>query len=386
MKAWSPRGFLAGMALAVVGCAILGWSCSGRNMFHDFVRLTFYTGAESLFYPTASQLRNIVLERCPLDRTVIVVGGDSVFNGYGQPTEGIWTSLLERELGSEFCVVNLAAVFERMTDLGAVVVNMLSDTYERIFLVANTSAATCGPPDGGSVYRYVFWDAYYKGLLTQRDEMDGPIERALESRPADPELFLKARLDSVLYFTDLWQWITYEYVSTVWSWETRASPLRPRRSYPVPVPTIVPSADRLAKVTPVQAKAYFDQYSAHLFSDDGRGGWVERAEAWSAFEREIADALPPKIRRRTLVVLNALNAGYRRKVSVPLRQRERLATDATIARFRAAGYYAVAVGYDFVPDDFLDLTHMTPSGGAKLAHAVAGATRLMVERSAGATQ
>src|SRR5262249_13151011 len=161
----------------------------------------------------------IVRRQCAPDRTLVIVAGNSVFNGYGQPPGGIWTAHLGGELGPGYCVVNLATALSLIGDFGAVTTDMLRRDYPRGVLVGNTLPGSCGPPDGASAYRYLFWDAYWKGLLTAPEERRRAIEAvsAVRTRDSERELRLRMWLDARLRFNDLWTFVTYQWFSTVWT-------------------------------------------------------------------------------------------------------------------------------------------------------------------------
>ena len=116
------------------------------------------------------------------------------------------------------------------------------------------------------------------------------------------------------------------------------------------------------------------RWSSALFADQG-GGWVERPEPWEQFERETHAVMPPALRERTLMVTVDVNPAVR--AALPPRDADRHARmlAGTLQRWRAAGYHSVITGRDFTAADYLDVTHLTPSGGDKLAAAVAPAVR-----------
>jgi hypothetical protein len=57
-----------------------------------------------------------------------------------------------------------------------------------------------------------------------------------------------------------------------------------------------------------------------------------------------------------------------------------LVVERTMALHREAGYESLAVSPDFTVDDYYDRSHLTASGGAKLADAVAPVVRDMADR------
>ena len=195
-----PVAVLVGVAAGFFSCVAAGWVTRDTNIYAHFVRFHTYINPLSLYYPTASEVRALVRAQCPPDRVLVVVGGNSVFWGAGQPADAIWTARLQAELGDGFCVVNLAVPRSLIGDYGAVALNMFRRGYPRALLVEAMLPNKCGPPDGDPIHRYLFWDAYRKGLLSDQAI---PAEMTRLST-GDPELDLRFWLDAPLRFTDLW--------------------------------------------------------------------------------------------------------------------------------------------------------------------------------------
>jgi hypothetical protein len=375
-------GLVAGFAAATVG----GWVVSDRAYPRDFVRLHKFVGGETNFLPTASQLRAIVRARCPRDRTLVLVAGNSIFNGFGQPPEGIWTAHLQDDLGSDYCVVNLATALSEIGDIGAVTVDMLRTEYPRLVLVINTLPAICGPPNGSKAYGYLFWDAYWKGLLSMPDARRravddwAPIGEPLAHKAE--EVRLGRWLNAALRFNDLWNYVDYEWLSTVWTIDTRDQFPAPRRVFADPVPAILPLEERFRSGRQ-PGRADIARFSSGYFDSDGRGGWTERSDPWRAFEKEVADVLPDALRSQTLVVMTELNPVHLALLSAEERKRHEQLFASSLARWQRAGYRAVVVGTDFAPDDYYDYDHFTESGGVKLADALAPRIRELAGEASG---
>src|SRR5947209_12050135 len=59
----TPLMFLAGVLSAFVSCCLLGEIVSKQNYYQDFMRFHGHTNHLTLFFPTISQLREIVHAR-----------------------------------------------------------------------------------------------------------------------------------------------------------------------------------------------------------------------------------------------------------------------------------------------------------------------------------
>lgn len=377
---------LAGLVGGFVAATLGGWIVSDRAYPPDFVRLHKFVGGETNFLPTASQLRAIVRARCPPDRTLVLVAGNSIFNGFGQPPEGIWTAHLQADLGSGYCVVNLATALSAIGDIGAVTMDMLRAEYPRLVLVANTLPGICGPPDGSKAYGYLFWDAYWRGLLSMPDERRRAVD---DFAPIGEPLVHKAQevrlgrwLNAALRFNDLWNYVDYEWLSTVWTTDTRDLFPAPRRVFADPVPAILPVEERF-RTGRQPRRADIARFSSRFFDPDGSGGWTERSAPWRAFEKEVADVLPDAFRSHALVVMTELNPVHLALLSAEERQRHEQLFTSSLTRWQRAGYQVMVVGTDFAPDDYYDYDHFTESGGIKLARVLVPRIRALAGEAAG---
>jgi hypothetical protein len=358
---------LVGAATGFVACVVAGHVVSDRLVYPGFVRWTKFTSATTSFFPTASQLRAIVRAQCAPDRTLVVVAGNSVFNGPGQSPDRLWSRRLQEELGEEYCVVNFATALSMMGDIPGVSINMLWREYPRLVLVVSTLQTTCGAPDGSPVYSYVFWDAYWKRLLTFPEEPRRHAEDAARAEGVDPvhreELRIRSMLDAVLRFEDLWTFVGYRGLFTLWTVDTGLGSIVPRSRYPDTGDDAPPRLPR--------DPAGVARFSEPFYEDDGQGGWRERPETWQRLEREIAVALPGPFRARTLVVTTEWNPSDLELLTPRARARQALLSAASAARWERAGYQALLTATDFSADDYLDLLHLSTSGGDKIARRVA---------------
>ncbi len=365
---------LIGLIVGFCSATLAGWVVSNRPYPADFVRLHKFIGAETNFFPTASQLHALVRARCSPDRTLVLVAGNSIFNGYGETPQGIWTAHLQDDLGSEYCVVNLATALSQIGDIGAVAMDMLRREYPRMVLVTNTLPGTCGPPGGSAQYRYVFWDAYWKGLLNAPDERRraiddwAPIGDPL--RHQNEEIRLGRGLNAALRFNDLWNYVEYDWLTTVWTTDTRARFPASRRHFADPVPVIPPLAERFTTGRQPR-RSDIARFSSSFFEAGEAGAWIERSAPWQSLEKEIAAVLPQEFRPHTLVVMTELNPVHLALLTPPERARHAQLFSSSLQRWRSAGYNAIAVGAGFEPDNYYDYDHFTESGGIKLARELA---------------
>ena len=375
LPAWP---FFLGIALAVGACAVAGRLASERPMFEHFVRFYSPIQPQRFFFPTASQLVAYVRHTVPPSKTLVLVGGASYFRGTGQNPGELWTLELQRRLGPRFAVVNFATDQADLTAFAAVAFAILSRDYPKILYVANGNAALAAPVDGGADYRYIFWDAYYKGLLPPA-VADAPAVRELRRRqfrdPAALEVHAGAWLDHFAYACDLWTYLGYTQFFTVWSDEHRFAPFAPRRlAREGDDPGIGASQQAIRR--DLAYIAHSEQHARRFartgLMPDATGNWVPDPAVWSRFADECLAMFPADLRPKCLVVLLRANPFFQQTLTPDERRRTDQIYQLGQDTYERAGYQVVALRPDdFTADDYLDGGHFMASGGAKVARAVA---------------
>src|SRR5262249_8702245 len=164
-RAVVPGPLFLGAAGAFLLCCVGGFLAGRRNCYPAFERFHQFINIESAYYPTASQARALARARLDPAKVAVVVGGNSVLYGTGQRGRAVWTKELQALLGERYQVINLGARGAEPSEFGATAAEMLSGEYPRLIFISDLGSSTApGNPDG-NIYRYFFWDAYYKGLL-----------------------------------------------------------------------------------------------------------------------------------------------------------------------------------------------------------------------------
>jgi hypothetical protein len=382
-----PHALFAGAALGLLGCSVAGWIASGQTLYRKFVRAHQAIAPEGSFHPTVSQLRALVTRTAPPDRIVVIVGGSSVFHGVGQGRDRVWSLRLQERLGEPFRVFNLAFRAGAHTEVGAVVAESLLKDGRPVIYVGDTPPATAVPPVRG-FYEYMFWDAYEKGLLLEDPVREARLRELLgrvrgAGREALDERRLGARLDRHLRFNDLWTTVGYRWIFTVWNPLVHDRPFAPRKTFADPEVGPMPPFDQRY----LEAHREFSLRVARSFAVghtalDARGRPVAdpALPRWQAFRHAVAVDLPRLLRERTLLVVTGQSPYYLDELTREERVLYDLVVERTMALHREAGYESLAVSPDFTVDDYYDRSHLTASGGAKLADAVAPVVRDMADR------
>jgi hypothetical protein len=365
----NPRALAAGAVMAFLGCALAGRIASGHSPYSAFVRIHPLAGPDSLVYPTASQLRAMVESSVAPNQVAVIVGGTSVFHGFSQGTDRLWTRRLQERLGPAYRVVNLALRGGVATEGGAVVAESLIKAGRPVILVADLPPGTAYSPLGVR-YGYLFWDAYYKGLLFD----DGTRERRLEeliaresaaNRRLVAERRLGARMDSLFRFDDLWTWLAYRRFFTIWHSFARDAPFRSRDRSPDLDAEAPPLAQRYPRASEEAVMPFF-----HAFLDErlhGRTSLDAGDPRWAEMRRDLEASLPPPVRRRTLMVVLRNSPYYLDQLSGAERVGYDVLVGQSMALLAETGYDAVAMGGEFTVEDFSDAAHLAPAGGDKLA-------------------
>ena len=222
-----PWTFLGGLAGTLTGLALAGAWAGQANSHPGFTRFHQQIAPEAFYYPTVSEMSSIVRSKCSPNLVLVLVGGNSINYGVGQPVNLVWTGQLQRELGGNYCVVNLAQRGSQINDGAAIIAEVLRRQYPRQILVTNKAPLFETDLIGSATYRYLLWEAYFKGWLQSWPPREARI-RDYFSQEADWQdrwvLQASLALDSAVHYRDFWNWVGYEHFFTL------ATPLTPQLS------------------------------------------------------------------------------------------------------------------------------------------------------------
>lgn len=391
----APKTVLLGVLAGFAGMCVLGRLASREDHFPGFVRFMRWTAPDTKFYPTVGNMMSIVRTKTKPDQILVVVGGNSIMRGVGQTADQIWTKTLQENLGPGYSVVNLAFDGSGITDGAAVVAEALRQEYPRQIYIANAAPTQPPAPDGTSVYRFVFWEAWAKGLLIDDPERNAAIIQSNKTPAVGEgleELRTRERLDRLFYAHDLWNKVTYEHVNTVWGNYSLGLTnfLRPRKAYRDPAQdrTNTTLAERYLPAT-FEAEMInvrgCSQYAYGVVDatgfherKDASGQWTLYEPSWNNFSAGIKGAIPEPLKKRTLILMSKNSPYYLTRLTADEQERDTLAYDHAVKMWKAGGYDSLTYGgKEFTDFDYNDRTHLAPSGGAKLAKVVADKVREM---------
>jgi hypothetical protein len=380
-KFLAPRALFAGIAAGFLACCAAGFIASRHNQFAQFERFHQLISPESLFYPTACEVRALARARLDKDRVAVVIGGNSIMHGVGQRAPELWSKRLQELLGDDYRVLNVAMRAALPNEFGMAAAEMATRQHPRVIFI--TDIATAGLPGeaDGNLYRYFLWDAYSKGLLP-RDPVREARLRDLARQRREDERFAELRremaVDRLTYSRDLWTALAYRRLCTVWTLMTRSAFTRPRRGFLDPDPgELVPSSQRYAPA--------FQEVSMTILR-----GWIDRGRSFglapadaagrSCFEAAVKPSVPASLRGRTLFLVVHDNPYYVDQLA-PVERAEYRASFAGAAQaLREMGFAAVEIGRDYTVEEFYDRCHIGEAGGRRMANDVAPAVRQMARQ------
>lgn len=382
------RLYLLGLMLGFAGCALLGHYVSRHDYHAGFTRFHPRISPESSYYPTVNEMCAIVRARCRPDQILVIVGGNSILNGVGQPADQLWTLELQRLLGDKYAVVNLAFRGALATDGGAVIAEVLRQEFPRQVYIANMQPLGELHALGLGTYQFIFWEAYYRGLLEDyapREKRIGEYRRK-EAPPNMRELAVIDHADALLRFRDLWNWVGFEHVFTVPSFYTPKFPelLLPRKRLPDEEPDFEQMPfDSPTRFSPVKEKAEMAitrGFTALAYEGNAAGEWSLRPETRRHFTQIAQAGFPDSLKGRTLLLVSRNAPVYRNILTAGERRRDDRGYRDTVEILESLGYGALEYGRDFAETDYGDRTHLSVSGGRRLAGLVAAKVGEMARR------
>ena len=378
--AWfRSRSFLLGFVAGAALLSWLGWRASRWDYHPDFTRFQREISPEGSYYPTIAEMGTIARARCRADQVLVIVGGNSIFYGVGQPVDQVWTRRLQALLGDRYAVVNLAFRGASASDGGALAAEVLQREFPRQIYVANVGSMVCLDPTGSDPYRFLFWEAYYKGLLLPYAPRSNYVWDVFERHWSNLALMVdvigKVELDRALHFDDFWNYITIDRINTVPSFYHPDFPgtFTPRGRYPDDEQDFrsIPFGERYRdsafgvemQIVRGSTEPYYEQ------APDG--SWRLNEQTRQHFDAMDRAAMPAVLRNRTLIVVSQNSPYYLDRLTPAERAREEAAYRDSLEIWRDAGYAAMTYPPGLTVDDYGDRTHLTVPGGEKLAASVA---------------
>ncbi len=380
----APWPLLLGVIAGFLGCCAAGAWCGRHNVYEGTQRFHPWIAPETLHYPTSTQVLALARAQLPPDKVAVIVGGNSILFGIGQRPEMLWTKALQAALGDDYRVINLAMRGASCAEFGGTVAEVLGREGRKVIFVTIANYGSPGAPDG-SLYQYFYWDAYYKGLLPIWQPREELIRRTdlYRDREKVAEMRRQMRLNSFCRFSDLWNAVAYQHLSTVWTAAVAEHPTRPRKRWADSDPGLaMPFAVRYAPAsTPLiltRIRSWLERCRGLLpYKGDGPEIDLDHSE----MALQLRGCFPEDCRPRTLLLIPHENPYYLAMLSPAEQALSRQYALEQVRTAEAVGLSALAVGRDFTVDDCYDGGgHYTEQGGIKLAGEVAPKVRELAGR------
>lgn len=380
-----PQTLFVGVLVGFGALCLLGRQAARVTAHENFIRFTQYTSPETKYYPTVNEMMSIVRSKIKPGQVLVIVGGNSVLRGVAQLPDQLWSKRLQEQLGDDYCVVNLAFNSSLISDGASVVAEALRTEFPRQIYIANAAPGQAPTVGGSNVYRWIFWDAYYKGLLVKDESRAKLIEENIKKPPFNEgitELKMAAWLDGWCYFNDFWNDVTYQRFNTVWGTTTLGLTrfLEPRKIFKDPEPdgNAWTLETRYRPETTEVEMVNVRGCSIYAFNKDATTGqWVPYAPVWNNFTDALKNVFPPALRKRTLILMSGSSPYYLARLTEDERVRDKITYDMAVQKWKESGFDALAYGPDFAPIDYFDRTHLTGTGATKLAALVAPKVKAM---------
>jgi hypothetical protein len=386
----TPVAFLAGVVIAFLGCCLVGHLLSQRNPYKWFTRFHAYIHPTTNVYPTASQVRALARERLDPNKIAVIVGGNSILHGMGQRGDHVWTRRLQKLLGDDYCVLNLAVFCAEPGEFGAVIAEALAAEYPRLILITSfTSGIAPNAPDG-LTYRYFYYDALYKGMIPADAERDARLAEWNEQRAEREgdkiiDLCRGRRLDSLLYYQDLWTTCTLKWFNTTWCHLLTERVTAPHLVYgdvegQVRFERPAKSAENLRIIRGLPKWLGELVFGKRALPPLGQRQKLRPNPASSPLVRRFERCFPAATRQRTLILATGESPEYIDELEPAVKAEYFSVRGKAVEVLEAAGFGALDVGLGCFLQDYVDFFHLSEQGGDKLADRVAPKVRAMARQ------
>ncbi|MBX3135202.1 hypothetical protein KF707_03125 [Candidatus Obscuribacterales bacterium] len=230
----APKPFFVGVLLGFLICCVLGFICSQNQKIENFKRFHFYISPYTQYFPSLGQMVSLV-KPAQEDQTIVIVGGNSLFNGFGQRTEELWSEKLKQDLGDKYFVVNYSFDGAVPFEGGAWVAEMLLKQNRKVIYITTAEPRRISAPDG-LLLRREFFDFKNHGLLLNSSKRSQTLDEHMNASHSNfdqslLDLSLGKQVDLYTCSTELWQWVGHNLFFTVWCSGTHPNFLAPRASF-----------------------------------------------------------------------------------------------------------------------------------------------------------
>lgn len=360
-----PIWFFAGLILGFLICALSGYCLSKENIFQNFVRFNLHISPSSQYFPNANQMLNLVKKNTTKDQIVVIIGGNSVLYGYGQEEKNLWSNQLNEKLGQKYKVFNYSFQGTAPFEGGYWVAEALFKQGYKVILVTNSAPAEICPPPGVNL-RSVYFDFRNRNLLLQdkvRDDFVKDVDRQ------EGNLYLKdieekdlaRKLDAMVYASDLWNWVSYNFFYTIWTSNNDLF-LYPKKLL---------TEKKIYCEPPFKDAFDYDSDQIKIFQKEkmvwtDRSHWAPLPYAWIGFDNMAQRLVPVPMRKQSLVIITCQSPVLLKNFSMDEKKCTEMTYHWSALKWREFGYRAIVIGQGYQAQDFYDFKHLSDSGLSKM--------------------
>ncbi len=363
-----PTPFFVGVFFGFLICCILGYLCAANQSIDRFRRFHFYISPYTFYFPTFGQLESLT-KSARDDQTYVIVGGSSLFKGYGQRPEDLWTEKLQKDLGKNYFVINYAIDGGTAFEGGSWIAEMLLKRSRKVIFITNAEPRKISSVNGW-MFKHAFFDFYNGNHLLPSPSRDEALREALnpQSENANNEMIeneLGKRVDRYTNSSELWQWVGHNLFFTIWSYGTHPAFLQPRRMFSDSEPV---TFERDEEVYETKKTIIVDDESS-IVSKGHDGEWAPNQSSWSKADLN-AQTIPSQLLQHSIVFVPRYSPQLLDHFSEDELERHDAVLKIASDKWKSVGAQSFPLS-GFQSDCYLDMLHFSPSGGTQLARMVA---------------
>lgn len=385
-----PYPFFVGVLLALVLCTIVGRRAAMTDVYHDRDRFFLKISPEGSVYPTLENLEAFVRGKASPDHILVLVAGSSIPLGVGQANAHLWTNLLQQELGSDYCVVNLSFRAALAPSILLPLADALRREYSRAIFVSDMTPykapgflsfekGTYSYP-----YDYVLWQAWVNGALATNPARDAALIDSLRSsdiavRMHSQEQVIHAVLEKIFASSNLWNEIGYRHFFTVYT------PLDPDKAFYAPRSTITDDQPPMPESEGAIVRDWPHEYASlqKLFLNRVRpnaNGSFSPLVPDNEFSASVQKLAPdPALRARILLLVTSRSPAYIARLDSREKEQFEFAVADSARAYRQAGFASIPLGLDYPVEDFSDPSHFSDAAAPRMAKDVSAEIRRMAQ-------
>jgi hypothetical protein len=214
----NPQILLGSTIMGFLFCCFLGNRVQKIDIFGpNFIRMQ---GPESYFYPSLSFLVSHVEKTIiKSSQIAIIVGGSSVMFGTAQKANEVWTLHLQKLLGEKYKVYNFALRAGAIQDIASHVSETLLKRGFKVIYVSDSQTTPINLPLG-SHSGYSFWYAHFRNWIFNSEKRLRLIEESFKNTKNENELIelkIRGAINSRIFSDDLWNYVGYKHFFTSWT-------------------------------------------------------------------------------------------------------------------------------------------------------------------------